>query len=495
MKKLSLALALLCLALSLGLFGCAPAATDASKSRSRGVIESGGIVPAEELRVAEYLGYYEQHFPVPTDSTLGLDVRLGNPQIPTDGGTAWVQVGVQARSSESDAVAPLNLALVIDRSGSMQSPEKMPYLKQSLKMFLHTLSANDRVALVAFDTQAEILQPSTPVGDGAWIDAAVEKLSPTGTTNLHAGLMLGFKEVDRNFDVRRNNRVILLTDGQANAGVTNAGQIASDARAYNDKGIYLSTIGLGLSDYNDSLLSQLANQGKGAYHFIDSAAEMDKVFRREVSGLLQKAASNVSLTVRPENGVKIESITGYDGTPPSGPVQIKLKDMGTGDNQVVLIKLNAAPFSAGTRPLVGIELTYQDLFAKRDAQARLTVGATAGALSSYDPVWDIEVLRNVTVQRTAEGLKEIDRLYRAKRYQDAWQLAYRLERDISAIEQLTKDPQMAKDVETMRKYEGTLAKWVEQQTGRPPLAPEYSVPMRRDSARSSGTPTTAIEIK
>ena len=137
-----------------------------------------------------------------------------------------------------------------------------------------------------------------------WIDAAIDRLQPGGSTNLHGGLMLGFQEVDRHFDIRRNNRVILLTDGIANVGVTDAEQITADARAYNDRGIYLSTVGLG-RDFNDALLSRLALQGQGAYHFIDSAEEMDKVFRKDVLGLMQKVASDVSLILRPEPGVQV----------------------------------------------------------------------------------------------------------------------------------------------------------------------------------------------
>ena len=318
---------------------CSPAAAPAaSKAISRSVIENGGIVPADELRVAEYLSYYKQSFPEPTDRALGLDLRLGNGEIPASGGEAWLQIGLKARSTETEEIAPLNLALVIDRSGSMDAPEKMPYLKQSLRVFLQNLAAEDIVSVVIYSEDAEVVEPARKVGDGHWIESCVEKLVPRGSTNLHAGLMLGFQEVDSNFDIRRNNRVILLTDGIANRGVTDADQIAADALAYNQKGIYLSTIGLG-HQFNDKLLSQLAYQGKGGYHFIDSAAEMDKVFRQEVTGLIQKAASDVSVVLEPEQGVRVLSITGYEGRPPAGAVQIRLRDMGTGDDQVVLVRL------------------------------------------------------------------------------------------------------------------------------------------------------------
>src|SRR5262249_30685781 len=192
------------------------------------------------------------------------------------------------------------LAIVIDKSGSMDAPEKMPYVKQALGAFLHGRAPSDLIALVAFDDQVEVLRPAAPVGDGAWINGTVDRLRPGGSTNLNAGLLAGFQEVDRNFDVRRNNRVVLLTDGVANQGVTDPDRIASMARAYNDKGIYLSTIGLGREEFNDALLIRLANQGRGAYHFLNSAADLDRFFSEGVAGLVQKAASDVAVTILPE---------------------------------------------------------------------------------------------------------------------------------------------------------------------------------------------------
>ncbi len=214
--------------------------------------------------------------------------------------------------------------------------------------------------------------------------------------------MAGFAEVDRGFDVRRNNRVILLTDGIANRGVVDPEAIAGDARQYNDKGIYLSTIGLG-REFNDALLSKLATQGKGAYHFVDSAEEMDKVFRQDVSGLIQKAASDVAIVFRPAADVRLESLTGYEGVPPAGPIEVRQKDMGTGDSQVLLARLNGRPRLSGQRALGTVELRYTDLFSQRAETLSLPVYADAQPLASYDPLWDVEVLRNVTIQRTAEG--------------------------------------------------------------------------------------------
>jgi Ca-activated chloride channel family protein len=468
---------------------------DASKALSRSVIENGGIVPVEELRISEYLNYYEQRFPEPTDTVVGLDLRLGNPQAPAAGGEVWLQAGLQAQAAKPEEIAPLNLALVIDRSGSMGEADKMSYVKQALRVFLGSLAANDIVSIVAYDYTAEVLVSAREVGDGAWIADAVERLQPRGNTNLHDGLMLGFQEVDRNFDIRRNNRVILLTDGIANKGVTDPEQIAVAAKAYNDRGIYLSTIGLG-RDFNDALLSRLALQGEGAYHFIDSAEEIDKVFQKDVLGLMQKVARDVSLTIRPEPGVQVLGVTGYEGQPPSGPVEIKLRDMGTGDSQIMLIQVALTPGGSGGRRLATVELRYTDIIAQRPEQTALPVSLATSAVAGYEPLRDVEVLRNVTIQRSAEGLKEISRLYAARRYQEAWNLAYELEDSLRHVAGLTGEAQMIKDADLMRTYQATLARWVESQTGRPPQTDDGPQAPRLYRGGSRATPEVpVIEVR
>lgn len=490
----TLALLVLASLALLAVAGCG-APMDASKAYSRGMINQGEIVPAEKIRVAEYLNYYEQRFPAPTNEPLGLDLRVGNPQIPTTGGEVWVQIGLQAREATAKARTPLNLALVIDRSGSMNTPDKMPYLKESLRTFLRSLAPDDIVAIVAYDSSAEVLLPAQPVGNGAWIEHTIDRIQPSGSTNLHAGMMLGFQEVDRHFDIRRNNRVILLTDGIANVGVTDPARIAQDALAYNNKGIYLSTIGLG-RDFNDTLLSTLARQGKGAYHFIDSAQEMDKVFRAEVEGLVEKVAGEVTVAVQPQFGVTLMEITGLEGTPPATGAQVKLQDMGAGDSQVLLVRLQVSAGPTGPRALAQITLSYNDIFAQRPRSTGGQVTATAAVLTSYDPVADVEVLRNVTIKRSAEALRSISYMVRNGRYQEAWRLAYDTEQELRRVAALTADKQMVQDADLFRRYQVTLGQYAPAEPPRIQPTQATSAQPQRWGPAVQATPTLpAVEVK
>jgi len=456
-----------------GFAGCdSDQAEQAAKPRSRAVINAGEIVPAEEVRVAEYLQYYDQHFPEPQNSAVGLDLRLGNSVVPSEGGMVWLQIGLQTKSDQTESVSPLNLAIVIDRSGSMADDDKMPYLKQSLNMFLQSLNSNDIVAVVTYNDRAEVLVPAQMLGSGHRIQQMIDSIQPGGATNLHAGMMLGFEEVNKNYDIRRNNRVILLTDGIANRGITDPQQIAVDALAYNNKGIYLGTIGLGL-EFNDSLLSQLADQGQGGYTFVDSTREMERIFREHVSGLTQRVASDVEIKVIPQQGVRLVGLTGFKGSPPTAGASIPLWPLGTGDSAVVLAELQAGAGSTGYRPLATVELEYFDEFAQRTVSTRQTIGAEmVSNMSRYNPTWDLEIYRNVTIQRTAEAMKEIDRLFDGEKYEEAWRIAVDLEQQLNEVASLTGDSQISEDAALMRKYQQTLAEAVWQMEGRSPWEDE-----------------------
>ena len=426
----------------------------ASKARSRGLINRGYIVPAEDVRVAEYLNYYDQRFPEPTSGEpLALDVRVGNTLVAPENGKVWVQVGLQAAQPDAGRRTPLNLALVLDRSGSMGETDKMSYLKQSLEVFLHSLRPDDIVSIVAYSDQAEVLLPAQPVGDGSWIRETIQRLQPQGWTNLHAGLMLGFAEVEKNFDIRRNNRVLLLTDGIANRGVTDPRRIAEDAKAYNDRGIYLSTIGLGVS-LDDNLLHTLAQQGHGAYHFIDSWQEMDRVFREEADGLVEKIARDITITLASEAG-DLTYVVGYEEQPPARGVQVQMMDMGVGDSQALL-----ALFQMRTvrKPVTvaRITLAYTDVFGQRQRSETRTVIVAPGA-ADVDPLADVEVRRNAAIVQSARALKRIDFLFTDGRYAEARELARQMESDLREMAALTGDAQMVEDADLFRRYQITLS--------------------------------------
>jgi len=474
---------------------------DAARSRSEYVAEHGataaanayasetellqGIMPAEQVRVEEVLNYYEQNFPTPADHVLGLNATLGNTHVPAEGGEVWLQIGLQAAEATVQEVRPINVALVLDKSGSMADADKMSYLKQSLHIFIGGLHPEDVISIVVYDTQAHVLLPARSVGDGQALRAAIDQLTPGGSTNLHGGLMLGYQEVQKNFDARFNNRVILLTDGIANEGVTDPSQIAADSLAYNQQGIYLSTIGLGL-DFNDQLLSTLAEQGKGNYHFISDAQEMERVFRQEALGLVQTVATDVWLTLDLAGGAQVQRVYGYDYDLKGQTMRVHLDDAGAESNQILVVKLLVSAGQGVEQPLARARLEHDDPFADTHEVQEADLALSYGAPSPYDPLVTPSVRRNVTILQMAEALQQVSYLCDQRQYQPALSLVQEIKPRVWQIATEEGDAQMQEDVELLSNYETILQRLIQVSTAPPALRAEPQDEAARPEERPTG---------
>ncbi|GIW32503.1 MAG: hypothetical protein KatS3mg071_2677 [Meiothermus sp.] len=195
----------------------------------------------------------------------------------------------------------LNLALVLDRSGSMGG-SKLKYTKEAAIYAVHNLLPEDRVAVVIYDDAVEVLVPSTPVADGrAAIANLIRTIRTGGSTALHAGWLEGATQVAAYQEAGRLNRVVLLSDGLANRGETNPGVIAEQVRELARRGVSTSTLGVGL-DYNEDLMTAMADAGEGNYYFIESPADLPRIFAQELAGLAGTLGTRVRLWLRPGDG-------------------------------------------------------------------------------------------------------------------------------------------------------------------------------------------------
>lgn len=195
----------------------------------------------------------------------------------------------------------LNLALVLDRSGSMGG-SKLEYTKEAAIYAVHNLLPEDRVAVVIYDDAVEVLVPSTPVKDGrAAIANLIRTIRTRGSTALHAGWLEGATQVAAYQEAGRLNRVVLLSDGLANRGETNPGVIAEQVRELARRGVSTSTLGVGL-DYNEDLMTAMADAGEGNYYFIESPADLPRIFAQELAGLAGTLGTRVRLWLRPGDG-------------------------------------------------------------------------------------------------------------------------------------------------------------------------------------------------
>ncbi len=194
----------------------------------------------------------------------------------------------------------MNLALVLDRSGSMGG-QKLTYAKEAALYAVHSLLPEDRVAVVAYDDQVQVLVPSTLAAERSVIAARIRGLRPGGSTALHAGWLEGATQVAAFQEPGRINRVILLSDGLANVGETDPTVIASQVRGLAQRGVSTSTLGVGL-DYNEDLMTAMADAGEGNYHFIESPADLPRIFTQELAGLAGTLGTQVRLHLTPAAG-------------------------------------------------------------------------------------------------------------------------------------------------------------------------------------------------
>lgn len=247
--------------------------------------------------------FAEHHTPLPQpdcgervclQAMLGVMGNLAN-----GGNCTLLQVGLNSPIAASpDNRPPLNLVVVVDVSGSMDVGGKLDFVRDGLAQTIAELFDDDQLAIVKYSDRAEVVYELAPMrGNRNDMLRAVESLVPEGSTNLHDGLRMGYEQALAVYDSGRQNRVILLSDGQATAGVTDTDAILTMSRRFNSDGVGLTTVGLGL-DFNRALMSGLAQQGDGNFYFLENAAAVEEVFTEELSYFTVPVAFDVHLRVR-----------------------------------------------------------------------------------------------------------------------------------------------------------------------------------------------------
>ncbi|MCM3872708.1 MAG: VWA domain-containing protein [Pyrinomonadaceae bacterium] len=360
----------------------------------------------EEVAVEEFVNYHKHRLPLPKwGQAVAMDTRWGNDEFSRSQREAVLQIGfTTAEVNERTDLRPLNLVLVIDKSGSMADDDKMSRVKEGLRTMLTRLRPNDLISIVTFDYRARVLLPSSRLGDGSAMRHAIDCLVPDGATNLHSGLMLGYAEARKHFQKDATNRVIILTDGIANQGVTNPSRIAADSSMYNKQGIDLSTIGVGL-ELNNDLLRTLARSGRGLYHFISDYKDIDKVFVNEVQSLISSVAKNVTVRIEYGPGLQLEKIYGYAPTNSNGSVSIVMDDMNNGLTQVIMAKFRTN--SMNNAFPVKVRLSYYDVKRKCVVEEVQDLRLIPAESDSCELLADVEVKKNFTIAELADSLFEM----------------------------------------------------------------------------------------
>ncbi|HWQ61871.1 MAG TPA: VWA domain-containing protein [Negativicutes bacterium] len=284
----------------------------ASYSNVRRFVNSGRLPPADAVRTEEMLNYFSYDYPQPAgEHPFSVTTEVGD--CPWQPGHKLVMVGLQGKSIRQEEMPPGNLVFLIDVSGSMSSPNKLPLLKTAFKMLVRELRAEDKVAIVVYAGRAGVVLEPTAGSEKEKIVAAIDSLQAGGSTAGGAGLRLAYEVAREGFLKNGNNRVILATDGDFNVGVSSEGELTRLIEERRSDGVFLSVLGFGMGNIKDNKMEALADKGNGMYAYIDGAQEAKKVLVGQLAGTLYTIAKDVKLQVE-FNPAKVKEyrLIGYE---------------------------------------------------------------------------------------------------------------------------------------------------------------------------------------
>ncbi len=268
----------------------------ASYANVRRFLNNGQLPPKNAVRIEELINYFDYDYPQPIGD-VPFSVNTEAAVCPWNTKHKIVQIGLQGKKVSLDNAPAANLVFLLDVSGSMNSPDKLPLLKDSLRMLVNQLKPQDRVAIVVYAGASGLVLPSTAATNRGEILGALNDLEAGGSTNGGEGIQLAYTVALNNFIQGGNNRVILATDGDFNVGLTGDDELIRLIEAKRKSGIFLSVLGFGSGNLNDSMMEKLANKGNGNYSYIDSRDEARKALGEQVAGTLYTIAKDVKIQV------------------------------------------------------------------------------------------------------------------------------------------------------------------------------------------------------
>lgn len=285
----------------------------ASYSKIRQSIQQRGQLPTPNMvRIEEMINYFQYEYPAPdADSPFAASLRMVD--CPWNRSHKLVRVGIQAKKMQTEDRPRCNLVFLLDVSGSMNEPNKLPLVQRSLSLLAQRLREDDRVAIVVYAGAAGCVLPSTPGTEKDRILGAIYNLQAGGSTNGGEGIRLAYSIAQENFIEGGSNRVILCTDGDFNVGVTSTDSLVDLLKEQAKKNIFLTCLGYGAGNYNDSMMEKISKDGNGVYGMVDSDREAKKLMVDQLTGTLVTIAKDVKIQMDfNPNLVRSYRLIGYE---------------------------------------------------------------------------------------------------------------------------------------------------------------------------------------
>ena len=343
--------------------------------------------------------------------TLRLEARLGHPRLlRAEGNETFVLLEVKGDTArKASASAPVNLSVVIDRSGSMKGGRMQNAMNAAVGA-VDRLHDGDVVSVVAFDTRAVVVVPPTTIGLGSRerVAADIRAITLGGDTCLSCGVEQAALELDRT--PGQVNRMIVLSDGDANSGVRDLPGFRSIAQRARDRAISITTIGVDV-DYNEKILSAISQESNGQHYFVENEASLPRVFEAEAESLTRTIASAAEATIELPPGVELSRVYARSFRRSDGRVIIPLGTFAAGEEKTVLMKVRVPSKALGEVPIARVDLAFQDHVENKPARCGGSLGTVV--TSSPAEVVDLDPVVGARIQRseTAAALDEANTLF------------------------------------------------------------------------------------
>lgn len=355
--------------------------------------------------------------------TLLVDARLGHASLPkaSRGETyLFAQVTATDDKTAGSSAAPMNLAVVIDRSGSMKG-DRIANAMNAAVHALERMRDGDSITVVSFDTAAQVVVPPTRVSSGnrSSIEAAIRSIRLGGDTCISCGLQEGMQQLAlTTLGGDRVNRMILLSDGATNAGIRDMSGLRSMASRMHGRGVTISTIGVDV-DFDEKIMAAIANEANGRHYFVANATGLPSVFAQEFDDVLASVAKETELAIELAPGVEVAEVFDRSFRREGNKLIVPFGTFSSKQEKTVLVKLRVPTDRDGDQPVADLKLAFRDLLKRTD-------GACSGALavaikSDGSPATDLDpfVAARLERSRTAQTLTDANKLFEAGRIGEA----------------------------------------------------------------------------
>ncbi|HOS84694.1 MAG TPA: VWA domain-containing protein [Bacteroidales bacterium] len=415
------------------------------------------IPNVEQLFIEEFEKFITHTIPPPTgDSKVRLDLRWGNNQVNELSKEAVLQIGIATSTDKTGITGPpLNIAIVVDKSGSMYGRDKIDALKNTLLNFVTSLRPNDIVSLVTFESNGIVVVPANKVGNGSYLRDMILDIQAGGGTDIYTGMMLGYKEIVKNFSAEYTNRLILLTDGYDSRPTQ---ELLDASKTYTSKGIELSAIGVG-SSYNQALLTLLSEQGNGNLYFAYDTKDISGSYEKELANLVSPLIKNFKLEIVYSPQITFKQLYGLKWKKSeANTVKVSIDKLYASYTKTALVafNLNETDKKIEKNPLL-LRVSYYDIQTKKNVafeeKAYLVWSESTGNL---ELIIESELKKIYAIAIMNQSFKVIAEAYSQKDYVATQKAIDATMEQIKKLYDSPTDPDINKFIKAMQSYSEAL---------------------------------------